>query len=162
MKLRTKAVRVRAIGAGQFSFSILFAGSLALAGLIVCPQETVNYAQAEPASPIERTLTRTVAPGSEIVLSRPTFWNGACEARAFTVTILQQPYEGTILVRDGLNPVVENPQFGRAGRCVGKEIMGKQIVYQSKADFSGNDIVVYEILSDKGEKSKTTVNIEVQ
>ena len=45
---------------------------------------------------------------------------------------------------------------------VGKQVMGKQIVYQSKPDFHGSDVVVYESLSDKGEKTSTTVSIEVR
>jgi hypothetical protein len=155
MKFRTNAIGLRTL-------PLLLAGSLASAGLIVSAPEGGTYAQAAPASPIERKVTRTVDSGSESVIARSTFWNGDCSARAVTITIKQPPANGNVSVRDGLNPVVENPQFGTAGRCVGKEVMGKQIVYRSKPDFHGSDVVVYESLSDKGEKTSTTVSIEVR
>jgi hypothetical protein len=67
-----------------------------------------------------------------------------------------------LVIKGGLNTVPENPRFGTAGPCVGKQIMGKQIVYQSKAGFRGTDVVVYESASDKGERSLMTVTIEVR
>ncbi len=42
-----------------------------------------------PTSP--GTVGRTVDSGEDLVLSRPTFWNGACAARGVTVTVTQPP-----------------------------------------------------------------------
>lgn len=167
MKFRTNAIRTRTVhsgGAGDKwrSLPLLLVGSLLSAGLIVSSPEGGKYAQAAPASPIERKVTRTVDSGSESAIARSTFWNSECNARAVTVTIKQPPANGKVSVREGLNPVVENPQFGTAGRCAGKQVMGKQIVYQSKPGFHGSDVVVYESFSDRGEKTSTTVIIEVR
>ncbi len=108
------------------------------------------------------TVRRTVDSGLELVLSRPTFWNGACAARGVTVTVTQPPAHGTVSVTEGLNTANPNPKFGTAGRCGGMQIMGKQVVYRSRPGFHGSDVVVYHYISDRGERSGATVLITVR
>ena len=116
--------------------------------------------EAAPASP--PTVRRTVDSGLDLVLSRPTFWDGACNARGVTVTVTQPPANGTVSVTEGLNTAAVNPKFGTAGRCGGMQIMGKQVVYRSRPDFHGSDVVVYEYVSDRGERATATVIITVR
>jgi len=118
------------------------------------------YAAPVHAEPIMRTLM--VDSGTESVVGRSTFWNGECQPRSVTVTITKKPENGDASIRDGLNLVVANPRFGTAAKCVGKEVMGKQIVYRSKAGFRGVDVLNYESVSDKGEKTAVTVTITVK
>ena len=167
MKLRNKTILPRTLHSGsarceRYALLMVLAGSLAAGGSIASAQEGAKRAQAAPAAPTGQTLTRTVDSGSESVIARSTFWNSECNSRSVTVTIRQQPANGTASVREGLNTVPENPRFGTAGSCAGKQIMGKQIVYRSKANFRGTDVVVYESVSDRGERSSTTVTIEVR
>ncbi len=108
------------------------------------------------------TVRRTVDSGLELVLSRPTFWNSACNARGVTVTVTQPPANGTVSVTEGLNTAPGNPKFGTAGRCGGMQIMGKQVVYRSRPGFHGTDVVVYEYISDRGERATATVIITVR
>ena len=108
------------------------------------------------------TVARTVDSGMELVLSRPSFWDSACNARGVTVTIPQPPANGTVSVTEGLNTAAINPRFGTAGRCGGKQIMGKQIIYRSKPGFHGTDVVAYEYVSDWGERFTVTVIITVR
>jgi hypothetical protein len=131
---------------------MLLAAALVSAGSIACAQEG--------AAP--RMMTSSVDSDAESVIARSTFWTGECTARHGTVTIKQSPAHGTVSVNEGLNTVRENPRFGAAGKCVGKQIMGKQIVYRSKPGFHGDDTVTYEILSDKGERASTIVNVKVR
>jgi|HubBroStandDraft_4_1064222.scaffolds.fasta_scaffold970105_1 hypothetical protein len=109
-----------------------------------------------------RKVARTVDSGADLVLSRPTFWNSACNARGVTVTVTQPPANGTVSVTEGLNTANVNPKFGTAGRCGGMQIMGKQVVYRSRPGFRGTDVVVYEYVSDWGEKAGATVIITVR
>jgi hypothetical protein len=109
-----------------------------------------------------RTVARTVDPGTDFVLSRPTFWNSACTARAVTVSVTQPPANGTVSVTEGLNTANVNPKFGTAGRCGGMQIMGKQVVYRSRPGFHGTDTVAYEYVSDRGERAGATVIITVR
>jgi hypothetical protein len=132
----------------QLAFQMLFAGSFALTSSIILAQDITRSAEA--------------VSGAESVVGRSTFWNSSCEARPITVTIKQQPANGTASVKDGLNPVGANPRFGTASSCAGKQVMGKQIVYRSKPGFHGADQVVYESVSDKGERTLVSVKIEVK
>jgi hypothetical protein len=113
-----------------------------------------------PTSP--GTVRRTVDSGLELVLSRPTFWNSACNARGVTVTVTEPPANGTVSVTEGLNTAPGNPKFGTAGRCGGMQIVGKQVVYRSRLGFHGSDVVVYEYISDWGERATATVIITVR
>jgi hypothetical protein len=108
------------------------------------------------------TDARTVDSGADLVLSRPTFWDGACNARGVTVTVTQPPANGTVAVTEGLNTATVNTKFGTPGRCGGMQIMGKQVVYRSRPGFHGTDIVVYEYISDRGERGVATVIIAVR
>jgi hypothetical protein len=108
------------------------------------------------------TDARTVDSGADLVLSRPTFWDGACNARGVTVTVTQPPANGTVSVTEGLNTANANPKFGTPGRCGGMQIMGKQVVYRSRPGFHGTDVVVYEYISDWGERAVATVIIAVR
>lgn len=108
------------------------------------------------------TVARTVDSGADLVLSRPTFWNSACNARGVTVTVTQPPANGTVTVTEGLNTANPHPKFGTPGRCGGMQIMGKQVVYRSSPGFRGTDVVVYEYISDWGERSGATVIITVR
>src|SRR5271155_2829618 len=109
-----------------------------------------------------RKVARTVDSGADLVLSRPTFWNSACDARGVTVTVTQPPANGTVSVTEGLNTANPHPRFGTAGGCGGMQIMGKQVVYRSNPGFHGSDVVVYEYISDWGERAAATVIITVR
>jgi hypothetical protein len=109
-----------------------------------------------------RKVARTVDSGADLVLSRPTFWNSACNARGVTVIVTQPPANGTVSVTEGLNTANVNPKFGTAGHCGGMQIMGKQVVYRSRPGFHGTDVVVYEYISDWGERAGATVIIAVR
>jgi len=107
-------------------------------------------------------ISRTVDSGADLVLSRPTFWNSACNARHVTVTVIQPPANGTVSVTEGLNTANPHPKFGTPGRCGGMQIMGKRVVYRSRPGFHGSDVVIYQYISDWGEKAKATVFITVR
>jgi len=132
--------------------------SVATRPLLVADAALAN--ERAPKSPV--TVERAVDSGEELMLSRPSFWNGACNARGVTVTIPQSPTNGTVSVTEGLNPASPNPRFGTAGRCGGMQIMGKQIAYRSRPGFHGTDIVTYEYVSDRGERFRATMIITVR
>jgi hypothetical protein len=109
-----------------------------------------------------RKVMRTVDSDADLVLSRPTFWDRACNGRSLTVTVTEAPANGTVSVTEGLNTANANPKFGTPGPCAGVQIMGKQIVYRSRAGFHGTDVVAYEYISDRGERGGATVVIAVR
>jgi hypothetical protein len=109
-----------------------------------------------------RKVKRTVDSGADLVLSRPTFWDRACNGRGLTVTVTKTPANGTVSVTEGLNTANANPKFGIPGPCAGMQIMGKQVVYRSRPGFHGTDVVAYEYISDHGERAGATVVIAVR
>lgn len=125
------------------------------------PLTMADVALAERVAP-PSVVHLIVDSGTDLVLSRPTFWNGACNARGVTVTVIQPPANGTVTVTEGLNTANPNPKFGTAGHCGGMQIMGKQVVYRSRPGFHGSDVVIYQYVSDWGERAKATVFITVR
>jgi hypothetical protein len=112
--------------------------------------------------PVPDPVRLTVDSGADLVLSRPTFWNSACQARGVTVTVTQPPANGTVTVMDGLNTANPHPRFGTPGRCGGTQIMGKRVIYRSTPGFHGSDYVVYHYVSDWGERAEAHVYITVR
>src|SRR5579862_3680239 len=159
----TRVINVAALLLGAATSSLLVAGTASAKELaptsIGADTPTVD---SDAGPPSFRTVLRTVDSGVDVVLSRLTFWNSACDARDVTVTVTRPPATGMVSVTEGLNTANVNPKFGTAGRCGGMQIMGKQIVYRSKPGFRGNDVVVYEFISDRGERSRATVIITVR
>jgi hypothetical protein len=115
-----------------------------------------------PAPGSERTVT--VESDAESMIARPTFWDGECRPRPFKAIITRAPTNGTAWVKVGPNTVsAAGVRSGTAGRCVGREVIGKQIMYRSNAGFHGSDVVSYEIVgSNRRETYSTTVTIEVR
>jgi hypothetical protein len=158
-----RAINVVALLLGAATGSLLFAGIASAKELaptsIGADTPTVD---SDAGPPSFRTVLRTVDSGVDVVLSRLTFWNNACKARDVTVTVTRPPANGTISITEGLNTANVNPKFGTAGHCGGIQIMGKQIAYRSRPGFRGNDALVYEFISDRGERSRATVIITVR
>jgi hypothetical protein len=159
----TRAIIVAALLLGAATGSPLVVGTARAKELAPTSFGADTPAVDSDVGPISfRTVARTVDSGADLVLSRLTFWNSACDARSVTVTVTQPPANGTVSVTEGLNTANANPKFGTAGRCGGMQIMGKQIVYRSRSDFHGTDVVIYEYISDRGERSRATVIIAVR
>jgi hypothetical protein len=159
----TRTIIVAALLLGAATGSLLVAGT-ALAKELAptsfgADTPTVD---SDVGPPSFRTFARTVDSGADAVLSRLTFWNNACNARDVTVTVTRPPANGTVSVTEGFNTATVNPKFGTPGRCGGMQIMGKQVVYRSRLGFHGTDVVVYEYVSDRGERSRATVIIAVR
>ena len=114
-----------------------------------------------PAAAAERKLNRSVDSGKETVIARATFWTQQCQPRSFTLTITKAPTNGAARITEGKNKIAPNPQFGQES-CVGQNVAGRQILYQSKPGFHGGDTLVYELVSDKGEHLLTTIEIKVK
>jgi len=112
--------------------------------------------------PVPDPIWLTVDSGADLVLSRPTFWDGACHPLGVTVTVTQPPAHGTVSVVAGMNTANPNPRFGSPGPCGGTQIMGKRVVYRSEPGFHGTDYVVYHYVSERGHKAEAHVNITVR
>jgi hypothetical protein len=121
----------------------------------------------EPAATSPGTIERIVNSGEELVVSQYMFWNGSCNASKLTVNVTQPPAGGTVSVTEELFTIPAKAEVGVAavkgvGSCVGRQIMGKQILYQSRPGFHGRDVLAYEYISDLGLRVPGTVIITVR
>jgi hypothetical protein len=112
--------------------------------------------------PVPDPIWLTVDSGADLSLSRPTFWDSACNPVGVTVTVTQPPAHGTVSVVAGLNTANPNPRFGSPGPCGGTLIMGKRVVYRSEPRFHGNDYVIYHYVSARGNRAEAHVYITVR
>ena len=105
----TRAIIVGALLLGAATGSLLVAGTASAKELaptsIGADKPTVDF---DAGPPSFRTVLRTVDFGVDVVFSRLTFWNSACNARDVTVTVTRPPANGTISVTEGLNTATKS------------------------------------------------------
>jgi len=121
-------------------------------------------ATASDALAAEKTmnLSRTVKSGADSRIAYSGRWDRNCNGLPATVTITRQPANGTVSVSDADEVLpASTPGSGNTGRCGGKTIKSKQIMYRSKPGFRGSDTVGYD--SDgNGTLIHTTIAVTVQ
>src|SRR5712692_2831854 len=88
------------------------------------------------------TLTRDAKSGVDSRIAYERAWDRDCKALPVTVTITQQPKNGTVSVVQGTSTIpASTPGSGSTGGCAGKTVTGNEIVYRSNAGFRGTDTV---------------------
>lgn len=93
------------------------------------------------------TEERTLDKNSERIIGEYGFWRRDCSNMHFDILIEQYPKSGDLRFDVGSLVVPDNPDVGSAGKCAGKEIKSKKIVYIANPDFVGQDSVVYVVKS---------------
>jgi hypothetical protein len=110
-------------------------------------------------------LNRTAKSGVDSPLAYSSRWDSkTCSALPYTVTIAQKPSNGTASVVDAEETLpASTPGSGNTGPCVGKTIKSHKIMYLSKPNFRGSDVVVYEGKDERGTVLiHATINVTVQ
>jgi hypothetical protein len=107
-------------------------------------------------------LSRNAKSGLDSRLAYSSRWDRNCNAHPVKITFTRQPENGTawsVEAEEVLPP--STPGSGDTGRCAGKTINGKKIMYRSKSGFHGSDTVGYD--SDgNGTVIHTTISVTVQ
>jgi hypothetical protein len=126
-----------------------FAAALALTSGALAAEKTMN-------------LSRTAKSGVDSRLAYSGRWDRDCNSLPVTITITRQPTNGTVSVEDADEVLpAATPGSGKTGRCAGKTVKSKKIMYRSKPDFRGSDTVGYD--SDgNGTLIHTTIAVSVQ
>jgi hypothetical protein len=96
---------------------------------------------------------------AEIYVTGHAEWNDNCQFRAYpTITILQSPANGTVVVRHG--PVhVGGHRWGHTN-CTGSTIEGTRIYFRPRPEFHGSDQFTYRVATSQGD-AKLTANVFV-
>ena len=106
-------------------------------------------------------LSRNAKSGEDSRLAYSNRWDRNCNSLPVTITITRQPANGTVSVSDADEVLpASTPGSGNTGRCDGKTIKSKQIVYRSKPGFRGSDTVGY-VSEGGGVVIRTTIAVTV-
>jgi len=107
-------------------------------------------------------LSRNAKSGVDSRLAYSGRWDRNCNGLSVTVTITRQPANGTVSVMDADEVIAAStPASGSTGKCAGKTIKSKKIMYLSKPGFRGSDTVGYDS-EGGGTIIHTTIAVTVQ
>ena len=107
-------------------------------------------------------LSRNAKSGVDSPLAYAGRWDRNCNGMPVTVTITRWPADGTVSVVDADQKLAAStPASGSTGKCAGKMIKSKRIMYLSKPGFRGSDTVGYDSEGD-GTVIRTTIKVTVQ
>ncbi|MBM3608135.1 MAG: hypothetical protein FJX29_06745 [Alphaproteobacteria bacterium] len=104
-------------------------------------------------------LRRSVKVGAETPIIAHSLFRGECETKSPDIKILQQPQNGTAVVKTGKRTFPKGGK-GNMAKCDGKTGTGSAVHYTPKKDFQGFDTFQYEVDTNSG-KNKVTVRIRV-
>jgi len=126
-----------------------FAAALAVTGAAVAAEKTMN-------------LSRKAKSGVDSLLAFSSRWDRDCKELPLKITFTQQPANGTAwsVEADEVIPV-STPASGSTGKCAGKTIKSKKIVYRSAPGFRGSDTISYDS-EGAGTIIHTTISVTVQ
>jgi hypothetical protein len=118
------------------------------------------------ASAIAQTVAvqRIAASGIASPISNERAWDWtSCAAQTVVVTIVEQPKNGTVTIRDEtMNIPATTNRAGSTGVCAGKPINGKRVYYQSRPGFFGTDRLVYSTNYGGHGTAMTVIEISVK
>jgi hypothetical protein len=133
----------------QFMAMLGFAAILAALGSALAAEKTMN-------------LSRNAKSGTDSRLAYSSRWDRNCNSQPVKITFTRQPENGTAwsVEADEVLPP-STPGSGDTGKCAGKSVNGKKIMYRSKPGFHGSDTVGYD--SDgNGTIIHTTIAVTVE
>jgi hypothetical protein len=123
--------------------------ALAAAGGAVAAEKTMN-------------LARNAKSGLDSLLAYSGRWDRNCSALPVKITFTRQPANGTAWSVEADRAIpTSTPASGDTGKCAGKIVASKKIMYRSAPGFRGSDTVSYD--SDgNGTIIHTTITVTVQ
>jgi hypothetical protein len=130
----------------------LFAASLAL----MPPSMLAAVLAQEPTT----SLTRRVKAGHETTIGYAQRWNKKCEPQTPELVLTVPPDHGSICAREFIT-VAKRNVVSADQTCVGTRILGLQVIYLARSDYSGHDTVDY-IIRYRNMVRSTHAEIEVR
>ena len=109
------------------------------------------------------TLQRNAVSGVLASLTEERSWNPlTCDPQTVAVTILEQPTNGTVTIREETLRVPDATlRAGSTGPCARRPIVGQHLYYQSRLGFIGADRIVYSTNYGGSQTHQTVVNVTV-
>jgi len=108
------------------------------------------------------TIHRNVSSGLSMRVAQSFWFDQFCTALPMEIIITQQPQNGTITIRDGSAVIQPKVQVGSVGSCAGRPVSSKDIFYQSRTGFSGEDHFEYRSVSVRGNAMTKSIEVSVR
>jgi len=100
---------------------------------------------------------------SEIMTYQAHFWDGHCATKPFHIRFIEKPANGTITIKQARKTIGERADLGTNNTCSGKSVMGKEVYYAAKEDFTGVDEFLIEIsTTGLAEVKRTKITVDVK
>ena len=107
-------------------------------------------------------LTRSVKPGLPSPLGYERSWDGNCQDTGAIVTVTSQPGHGTVSIAQKVSLIpASTPRYGSTGRCAGRSIKGKQVLYRSQPGFHGRDHLSWHVAYGNGKSGDVDMTVIV-
>ena len=106
---------------------------IALLTLVACAS---NPKDVEP-----RKRVHEAPSGAEVVIDEYYFVNEDCQPQRYTIQVTSPARHGTLIVRPGTTTLKGrlSPLGPASKKCDGREVDSRQLVYQSRAGYTGQD-----------------------
>jgi hypothetical protein len=132
--------------------------------LIIVIAGLAALAAASGASAEEKTMNRSsnATSGADSLLAYAGRWDRDCKELPIKINFTRQPAHGTAwsVETDRVIPA-STPAMGDTGKCAGKSVKSKKIMYRSAPGFRGSDTVGYDS-EGGGLVIHTTIAVTVQ
>jgi hypothetical protein len=111
----------------------------------------------------DRTETSRTSSGVPAKVSDEHWFDSNCAARSVDIRMIDPPHNGSAAFREESNAIPSRPRFGSSeSNCVGRQINGKGVYYQSNPGFRGVDRLSYLVSVGGGEWKRIEVQITVE
>jgi hypothetical protein len=108
----------------------------------------------------QANVTRKVKAGREVPVGYAQRWGKNCEALTPKIVLTVPPDHGSICARDFIT-VAKRNVVSADQTCVGKRILGLQVIYMARSDYSGHDTADY-VIQFPGVVRSTHAEIDVR
>jgi hypothetical protein len=108
----------------------------------------------------DTNVTRKVKAGQEIPIGYALRWDKNCAPLTPKIVLTVPPEHGSICARDYVGLARRNV-VNADQTCVGKRILGLQVIYLARSDYAGHDAVDY-VIEFPGVVRSTHAEIEVR
>jgi hypothetical protein len=123
-----------------------------------------SLAAASGAAAAEKTmnLSRNAPSGADSLIAYAGRWDRDCKELPIKINFTRQPANGTVwsVEADRVIPA-STPAMGDTGKCAGKTVRSKKIMYRSAPGFHGSDTLGYDS-EGGGIVIHTTIAVTVQ
>ncbi|MGD9830996.1 MAG: hypothetical protein AB7U66_19910 [Hyphomicrobiaceae bacterium] len=109
---------------------------------------------------LARTITLATQRGKPTSTNVYHSWTARCATARTKVVIVRYPTHGQVSIQDD-EAIISHADTGSVGRCKGRKVKGKKVVYEPFPDYSGVDAFTIRVTYANGASVVEVVNLRV-